>query len=234
VHDPAPRGSETVYGIDNVPLELPIAGAGTRVLAGFLDYLLVLLGVLLWGAACLALHLTLKLGGWALGLFFLGLFVIEYGYFAISEAVSGGRTFGKWALDMEVVMHHGGRPSTGALLLRNTVRFVDLWVGVPLMATDALARRVGDRIAGTLVVQRRGEVQETIVPRVPRGWGAREVALLESFLHRAPEFEPDTRERIAGRLLAWIQRDDPALLAGGDAAQGRAALLRRVLGIEGP
>jgi uncharacterized RDD family membrane protein YckC len=233
VQDPTPHGSETVFGIDNVPLELPIAGAGTRVLAGFLDYLLVLLAVILWGGACVAIYVTLKIGAWAFGLFLLGLFVIEYGYFAISEAVSGGRTFGKWALDMEVVMRHGGRPSTGALLLRNAVRFVDLWVGVPLMASDALARRLGDRLAGTLVVQRPAAVQETIVPRVPRGWGAREVALLESFLHRAPEFEPDTRERIAGRLLAWIHRDDPALLDGADVAQGRAALLRRVLGVEG-
>jgi uncharacterized RDD family membrane protein YckC len=231
--DPALHGAETVFAIDNVPLELPIAGAGTRVLAGFLDYLLVLLGVILWGVACIALYVTLSMGGWAVGLFLVGLFVIEYGYFAISEAVTGGRTFGKWALDMEVVMRHGGRASTGALLLRNAVRFVDLWLGVPLMASDALSRRLGDRIAGTLVVQRPGTAHETIVPRVPRGWGAREVALIESFLHRAAEFDPQTRERIAGRLLAWIHRDDPDLLAGADTGQERAAILRRALGVEG-
>lgn len=232
VDDPDLHGDETVFAIDNVPLELPIAGAGTRVLAGFLDYLLVLLGVILWGLACIALYVTLSMGGWAVGLFLAGLFVIEYGYFAISEAVSGGRTFGKWALDMEVVMRHGGRPSTSALLLRNAVRFVDLWVGVPLMASDTLARRLGDRLGGTLVVQRPGSAQETVVPRVPRGWGAREVALVESFLHRAAEFEPATRDRIAGRLLAWIHRDDPEMLAGADAAQARTDILRRALGVE--
>jgi len=32
--------AETVLGLDNVPLDLPVAGVGPRVLAAFLDYLL--------------------------------------------------------------------------------------------------------------------------------------------------------------------------------------------------
>jgi uncharacterized RDD family membrane protein YckC len=230
--EPLPADGETVLGIDNVPLELPIAGAGTRLLAGFLDYLLVLLGVIVWGMACIALYAGLSIGAWAAGLFMAGFFVLEYGYFAISEAASGGRTFGKWVLDLQVVMRHGGRAPTGALLLRNAVRFVDLWLGVPLMAADPLSRRVGDRIAGTLVVQRPGAARETVVPRIPRGWGAREVALVESFLQRAAELDLLTRDRIAGRLLAWIHRDDPALLAGADPSRDRTDLLRRALGVE--
>ena len=43
--DPRGPSEATVLALDNVPLELPIAGAGTRALAAFLDYLLV--GVLI-------------------------------------------------------------------------------------------------------------------------------------------------------------------------------------------
>jgi len=44
---------ESILGLDNIRLELPIAGVGSRTLAGFVDYLalfaLVLLWLIVWG-----------------------------------------------------------------------------------------------------------------------------------------------------------------------------------------
>jgi len=125
----------TVLGLDNIPLELPVAGAGSRALAAMLDYLIVGILVILWGFVCMGLGIGAHLGWWALALFFLGFFVIEYGYFAGVEIAREGQTFGKWALGLRVVTRDGARPGTAALLLRNAVRSVDLVVGVPLMAT---------------------------------------------------------------------------------------------------
>ncbi len=214
--DPTREG--TILALDNVPLGLPVAGVGSRVLAAFLDYVLVSLAMLVWVVASLVVGRTLAPSfGWGLALIILGYFLIEYGYFAGCEIALGGRTAGKRAL---------------RLRLRNAVRSVDLLTGVPLMALDPLSRRVGDRLAGTLVVHDRPPEADVVVRRVPAGWGGREVAIVESFFRRRGDLEAGRAEALAHRLLALVERDDPALLqgiAGADAAE----TLRRALGIEG-
>ncbi len=205
----------TVLALDNVPLELPIAGPGSRSLAAFLDYLLVGVAALLWGALCVAGALWgHRAGWWMLALFLVGYFLLEYGYFAGVEIARRGQTFGKWALGLRVVTREGGRPATAALLIRNAVRSVDLVVGVPLMALDPLARRLGDRLAGTLVLHSGQGSREVVLGRSPRGWSAQEAALLESFLGRAADMDAWRAERLARRLLACIEHDDPELVAG--------------------
>jgi hypothetical protein len=151
----------------------------------------------------------------------LGVFALEYGYFAGFEIALGGQTPGKRALGLVVVTREGARPTAGGLLTRNLVRVVDLLVGVPLMILDASARRLGDRLAGTLVVYRSPlGGRPGLATRVPSGWGAREVALLESFLRRQPELDPGVARTVATRLVKAIRRDDPAffeeLPQGGD------------------
>lgn len=210
-----PGSEETVLALDNIPLDLPIAGVGSRALAAFLDYLIVGVLTALWIAAVVIVPSRLGMrGGWVIALFIFGLFLLDYGYFAGVEVWTGGRSFGKWALGVKVVTRHGGRPGTSHLLLRNAVRSVDLLVGVWLMLLDPLGRRLGDRLGGTLVVHVPAAAEELLLHRIPAGWGAREVAVLESFLRRAAELEPERSQRLARDLLYCIEHDDPALLAG--------------------
>jgi uncharacterized RDD family membrane protein YckC len=226
----AEASETTVLGIDNVPLDLPVAGAGSRALAAFLDYLVVGVVAVVWVVGGLSLAgLTGQRGWWIAGALLLGLFVIEYGYFATIETLRRGETLGKRALGLRVVTADGARPGTAAFLVRNAVRTIDLLAGVPLMVTDPLARRLGDRLAGTLVVHAAPERKETVVVRPPRGWAANDVAVLESFLDRAAELEPERRDRLARVLAGCIGRDDPELAAAidpaGDPVEGlRAAL----------
>jgi len=223
----------TVLGLDNVPLDLPVAGAGNRALAAFLDYLLLAAAFALVAAGTIAAASLARMRGpWLLALVLLTFFVLEYGYFSGVEIATGGRSFGKWALGLRVATRFGGAPGVGALLVRNLVRTVDLLFGVPLMMLDPLARRLGDRLAGTLVVhvpQRAEPEAELVLTRIPRGWGPREAALLEAFLRRAPELEPARSAAMAQALLACIQRDDPGLLAGVQPAADPVETLRRVL-----
>jgi uncharacterized RDD family membrane protein YckC len=222
----------TVLALDNVPLELPIAGPASRALAAFLDYLIVAGIMLLWGGVCLGLSLVFRQAAlWVLALFLVGVFVLEYGYFAGVEVVRGGQTFGKWALGLRTVSRHGGRAGTAALLIRNAVRVVDLLVGVPLMVLDPLARRLGDRLAGTLVLRtpQAAKREIVVVERLPRGWNAEEAALLESFLKRADELEPGRAERLALRILECIEHDDPALAAERVAGAAPVQALRRLV-----
>jgi uncharacterized RDD family membrane protein YckC len=209
-----------VYTLDNVALDLPLAGVGSRVLAAFVDYLGVALLAMTWLILMMILATRFGRGSTAglivLAVAFFGLFVLEYGYFAGFEVFLGGETPGKKALGLVVVTREGARPSVGSLLARNLVRTVDLLVGIPLMIVDAASRRLGDRLAGTLVVYKNpleAQASRTLA-RVPRGWGAREVALLESFLRREPELDPEAARTIAARLVSALRRDDPAFLEG--------------------
>ena len=232
--DPATQEA-TVLGLDNVPLELPVAGVGSRVLAAFLDYLVVGIAVLLWGAMCVAGGTWRpQLRWWLVAAFLLGFFVIEYGYFATLEVLRDGRTFGKWALSLRVVSRQGGRAATPALLVRNAVRSADLVVGIPLMAADPLSRRLGDRLAGTLVVHTETPAKETMVSHTPRAWTVAEAALLENFLSRAADLEAWRSERLARQFLRCIEHDDPEMALRIDPGLGPVDALRALVTPPGP
>lgn len=221
----------TVLGLDNVPLDLPIAGAGSRALAVFLDYLLVGAIGLVWilGVVFIVTLLDGLSGGWGFAIGIVGLFVIDWGYFSGMELALGGRTPGKAVLRLRVVGREGGSPSAAALLVRNVFRTVDLLVGLPLIAADPLARRVGDRIAGTLVVHDRPREAEVTLSRVPVGFGPAEVAVAEALLRRFGDLEAGRAQALAARVLAVIDRTDPMFLARIDRSGDPLATLRIAL-----
>ena len=227
-----PHPETTVLGLDNVPLDLPVAGVGSRALAAFLDYLVVGIAVFIWGSICIAVFAVRpRFGWWMVALFLVGFFLIEYGYFASVEVLREGRTFGKWALGLRVVSREGGRAATPAFLVRNAVRSVDLVVGVPLMAVDPLARRLGDRLAGTLVVHTETPARETILSQTPRAWTVAEAALLETFLRRAADMEAWRSERLARQLLLCIEHDDADLGSRIDRALAPVDALRQLVAV---
>lgn len=226
---------ESILGLDNIRLELPIAGVGSRTLAGFLDYLalfaLVILWLIVWGV------FFAGAGGWAVAVAAAGVFLLEWGYFAVSEMVSGGRTLGKRAVKLRVITAEGGTPRPGALLARNLVRSIDLLFGIPLMAIDPMSRRLGDRLAGTLVVHERRREAMPLIGRVPAGWGPREVAAVEAFLARGRGLDhPARTAEMAERILAGLRRDAPELIDPIEADPIQAAdpveAIRRALQVE--
>jgi len=218
-------GRESILGLDNIRLDLPVAGLGSRSLSAFLDYVVLALIGLLWVVLCLFLP-----SSWAPVLMLGGLFLLDWGYFAGSEIAMGGRTLGKKALGIRVVTAEGGTPAPGALLIRNLVRTLDLVVGVVMMAIDPLSRRLGDRLAGTLVIHDRRPETGPVLGRVPPGWGARELAAVESFLARAHTLEDSgLRREMAERILERIRRDAPEMLAGAGESADPVEAIRRAL-----
>jgi uncharacterized RDD family membrane protein YckC len=224
---PSFQSEGAVLGLDNVSLALPIAGVGSRVLAGLLDYLILGAIQIVW---LLALGGSVILGGargwWSWGIYLVGVFLIDWGYFSASEILLSQQTLGKRAVALRVVTREGGTPSVSSLLLRNLVRWVDLTIGVVLIALDPLGRRLGDRLAGTLVVH---EVQRPalIVSRIPEGWGASEISVVESLFEREPEMEAHRAEQLAQRLLETLRRLHPEFLAGIDQSGTALETLRR-------
>jgi len=205
----------TVLSLDNVPVELPVARVGSRVLAAVVDYVLLFVLLVVWSVLVIALARGLGLRpGWGVAAWLLGLFVFDYGYFALQEMFFDGRTVGKRVFGLRVVARDGAAAGNGALLVRNLVRLIDLMVGVLLMALDPLSRRLGDRLAGTLVVHQRAAGAELVLARLPAGWGAAEARLVESFLRRAPELEPQARLALARRFERWVDDRAPGFLPG--------------------
>ncbi len=220
--------AETVLGIDNVPVTLPVARMGSRVLACFIDYVVIGLAMIAWIVGWITLVAWQRPGGgWAVVIAILGLFLLDYGYFAGVEIATGGRTFGKTLFHLRVVTRAGGRPGPASLMVRNLVRSIDLFVGVPLGAIDPLARRLGDRLAGTLVVHEARAGAPLTLRRVPRNWGPRQVAILESYLRRVEDLEPERAASLGRQLLDLIKRDDPEFLNGIDAVLDPVDALRR-------
>ena len=146
-------------------IELPLAGIGSRFIAILVDYLI-------WGAVFLILGLLAAIiipalhffGGvsanWAIGIAVLIVFIVQWGYFALFEAFGNGRTPGKRVAHIRVIHQSGRGINFVEALARNLVRFVDAMpsfyaVGVVAIFLSRRNQRLGDMVAGTLVVRDR-------------------------------------------------------------------------------
>ena len=142
---------------DNVGIGYDIAGLGSRFIAQLLDSLLV--GII---ALVVDIPVAAAVNGSdtqqtvLAALAVSGVTLVVYiGYFTICEVSTGGRTPGKSSGRLRVLDISGAAPTAGQLLLRNLARVVDvaLGVGVVVMFWNRQSRRVGDLLAGTVVVR---------------------------------------------------------------------------------
>src|SRR5574341_168546 len=151
---------------EHVDVRFELAGVGSRLAAGLLDMLLLLLGLLFLEIASSAIEdgLFAENGvtrGWLTAVKLLLTFVAFWGYFTLFEALNGGRTPGKQALGVRVVMDTGQAITPTAAVVRNLVRIIDCYVPVrfaPALLSMFLHpsnKRPGDMAAGTIVVRDR-------------------------------------------------------------------------------
>ena len=148
-----------------VAIEMPLAGIGSRFIAILVDYIInaVFFFILIVLAVVIvpALHMFNRLSAnWAIGIFFLIIFLLQWGYFSLFEAFNKGRTPGKAAAKIRVIHISGRGISFVESLARNLVRFIDYLpgfyaVGVVTMFITRRHQRLGDLVAGTLVVRDR-------------------------------------------------------------------------------
>jgi len=226
---------------EHVDVQFELAGLGSRLAAGLLDLLLLWLGLMtLWiGGGAIVTSISSPHGtaqGWLTAGMILLTFCLIWGYFTLFEALNGGRTPGKQALGIRVVMDTGRSITPPASLVRNLVRFIDCYFPalpfVPALVSIVLHRsnkRLGDMAAGTIVVRDR-PTDWTLATPVPTPEEAvseletgppdlseEEFRLLDRFLGRLNDLTPETRTRIAAdlarRFEARIPRRVPDLQA---------------------
>ncbi len=183
-----PGGGETrdeVYGAtplvtgDAVVLELRPAGFATRTAAIAIDFLVQVIVLIAMGLVVSWIGVTVDPAATA-AISLAATILIIVGYPAAFESVSRGRSLGKMALGLRVVGTDGSPERFRQALARALAGFVELWmtIGVIALITSMLnrdGRRVGDFVAGTMVVEERtGGRRDAVVPMPPHlaSWAA--------------------------------------------------------------
>lgn len=156
---------------ESVELEFALAGIGNRVLALFIDYQvlgLILAGhLIVWIFASIQLidYLT-RLDGdfsaaplWLLAIFLVFNFAIFVGYFVFFEVRWQGQTPGKRLAKIRVIRDDGRPVGLNQAVLRSLLRPVDdlFFLGLFFILLNKQEKRIGDLVAGTLVVQEERE-----------------------------------------------------------------------------
>lgn len=232
---------------EQISLELPLAGIGSRFLALTLDSLIQIGAVL-----------VLTIFGWIISMSYSQLsgaadkffsetigtivlvlvpFCLYWGYFAFFEILWQGRTPGKRVAGIRVI-HQTGRPMTSIECIgRNLMRAIDIAptlyiVGLICMMCNKQNRRVGDFVAGTIVVHDKAldsisptwgqaKSSEPVQPEL-RKLSSDELVLIETYLNRRYDLDNFVRAQTSARIVAMIsekmgitkepgQRDDDFL-----------------------
>jgi uncharacterized RDD family membrane protein YckC len=217
----------TIETPEQIPLEFPLAGIGSRFLAIALDTLIQVLGFLLiiFVAEILlptAARFTPRAWTWAAAIFFLCVFVLYSGYYALFEIFWNGQTPGKRLVRLRVISDSGRPITVYEAVVRNLLRIIDQFpglyvVGIISVFLTAGNKRLGDIVAGTVVIHEKA-MQETqpdfaapaasTVPSPGSQISSEELELIERFLQRRYDLSPEVRrqsaEQIAARLRARL------------------------------
>ncbi|MEX2289284.1 MAG: RDD family protein, partial [Mycobacteriales bacterium] len=205
-----------------VALDLRPAALPSRVLAGVVDALAQGLVLLVVGALATAVSFTVSSAAAdALGILLIVLVLIVYP--VTFETLLRGRTPGKSAMGLRVVRDDGGpigfrqalvRGLAGAFLERPGVTLFTAGVATSLL--NPQGKRLGDLLAGTVVVRERVPGREGPAASMPpplAGWAAQldltglsdDLALsVRQFVGRAHQLTPTAREDLGKRLTAAV------------------------------
>lgn len=208
---------------EQVHLEFVLAGIGSRFMAIFLD---VLIEVVLY-AVLILISLGLGFSGffnanrsiWWITLLTLVIFCINWGYYAIFEAIWKGQTPGKRWAGIRVIKDSGRPINAFEAISRNLIRAIDFFpgfygVGVVTMLLNSRNRRLGDYVAGTIVVHESSDRESSLFFNTPTrtdftlhqaaGLTLQEAELIETFLARRLEIPPEVRRFNGQRITEMI------------------------------
>lgn len=213
----APRGIVTP---EAVVLEFETAGVGSRLLPLLLDLTLQLVMLVLLTMGVGALIGPLGVPSTLVTVLYIALaFVVIVGYPIAAEALFEGRTVGKVVFGLRVVTKEGAPIRFRHAALRGILRVFEIIItlGAPAVLAATFTRdsqRLGDLVAGTIVIRERtGEGVADVVTFPPplgyeqyvasldvSGLSAEQYGLIRSFLLRTHQLTADARAVVAVRL----------------------------------
>ena len=203
---------------EHVVVDYEIAGLGSRALAAVIDTLIII-GILvaLVLAAAMAGSVVPRLAFFVLRV---GAFALLWGYFAFFEGFRHGQTPGKRWIGIRVIRETGHAVTFRDAAARNLLRYIDFLpppylIGGLFVALHPKARRLGDLVAGTVVVRDRAIEKAFAAPPKPvelRGVALGELPalsddefrVLREFNERAWSLPAEARASLAARLAASL------------------------------
>jgi uncharacterized RDD family membrane protein YckC len=229
---------------EQVDLRLPIAGIGSRFLAILTDSAvqIVILMLMVFGFVLIvsafprmpgaSAPVSSAAGKWFIAGVVLFYFLLYWGYFSLFEAFWNGQTPGKRLLKIRVIKDSGRQITLFEALARNLIRVVDslpsfYLIGVIAMLCNKEQKRLGDMVAGTIVVHERSDEQPlmghssrtftaSLYPqpleetREPAGLllpadavarlDAGDLNVIDTFFSRALDLDLDKRAEMASRI----------------------------------
>lgn len=159
---------------------LPVAGLGSRFLAMLIDFGLLLLVIFALRILLVLFQVPLALVDFSFSVSVMGgvsvllIFVLQWGYFIFFEQIWNGQTPGKRVMKVRVLQSNGGPVTFVQSSTRNILRVVDALpmivpflyplgylVGFLCAWLHPQGRRIGDLLAGTVVVRQ----MDTVLPQ---------------------------------------------------------------------
>jgi uncharacterized RDD family membrane protein YckC len=212
---------------EQISLEFPLAGIGSRFLAIALDtvlqFLLYLAGVFaMIGTARYARYLPSWFAwlplSWAPALLIIFMFCIYWGYFAFFEILWKGQTPGKRLAGIRVIKNSGRALNMYETIGRNLLRAVDWLPGMYVtgMISIMVSRQnqhLGDHLVGSIVVhdKRADEMRpewshdpDVTASSQVSNISPEEVVLIETYLQRRLSLEFAVRDATAHQIAVRI------------------------------
>lgn len=230
----------TIDTPEGVSIDLTLAGLASRFGAAVLDILIqgILLLAVVLALALAGSNLDADLGVFVMGIGTLVIAVVVIGYYVLFEALNGGRTPGKAAFGIRVTTVDGTALTLGAVTLRTLMRLVDFLpaayaVGAIAIVSTSRNQRLGDMVAGTVVIRDRAPVRIHDIPDAGgqlQGWDVSAVtdgqlALARRFLARRADLAPDARARLSADLATRLR----SAVSGGERLDDEEFLAQLVI-----
>jgi uncharacterized RDD family membrane protein YckC len=230
---------------DHVSLRLPVAGLGSRFLALLVDTVIQVAAYLLFIFAIVLLFsgvhtasaqpASSQFRAWTMAILIFLHFLLYWGYFTLFEGFWHGKTPGKHLFKLRVIRDSGRHVTLFESAARNLLRIVDALpafylVGILCVIFNARRKRLGDMVAGTLVVHQEEtgvsgsaeitrtftagfyEAETALTPSPAPGsvfpadaiarLSADDLVLLDRFFVRIPDLDVNTKDQLAQRLLS--------------------------------
>jgi uncharacterized RDD family membrane protein YckC len=222
----------TIDTPEQTALEYPIAGLGSRFLAILTDtaiqvvlaFFVFLVGSLIGLGLAAFAGLSAQ---WVVAIMVFLAFLLNAGYFSLFEIVWNGQTPGKRYAQLRVIKDDGRPIGAYEAIVRNVVRIVDVLpagygVGVVCVFLNKKGKRLGDFVAGTVVVHEKtlqgvrpyaeAAIDDTLPPVDVSVVTLEEIQLIEAFLSRRDSLDPAVRtsmsrqicDRLASKMNAQI------------------------------
>ena len=203
--------SDQVLTIDagqGIDLEYEIAGVGSRAYAFTIDWHIRVLLATGWALIGLLLQVFLGMTSMLVAIPAVAIYLL---YHPVVELMSNGSTPGKKKAGVRVVTLDGMAPTAMQVLIRNLFRILDslpMFYGVGIVAcvSNKSSQRLGDMVAGTLLVydEEAPNITDAVGALAAGSLDISQANAVRKLLDRWPELDEDVQVALARRLLSKL------------------------------